>query len=126
MLRLANERRNMMSDKKILPEPEEDGLITPEVGAWAETKYGIVELYGELFSTGMKYKWDTRVYIDLYSGAGQSRIRGTSRLVYGSPLLALQVPDPFDKYIFCDEDGELMEALKKRTKRLKPDIDAYF
>ena len=32
----------------------DDGLETPEVGAWAEEKYRIVNLYDTLFSTGMK------------------------------------------------------------------------
>jgi hypothetical protein len=62
---------------------DDDGLLTPEVGAWAETKYCLLALYDELFSTGMKNKWDQRVYLDyldLYAGAGYSRIQGTSIL----------------------------------------------
>jgi len=38
-----------------------DGLITPDVGSWAETKYRLLALYDQLFSTGMKNKWDQRV-----------------------------------------------------------------
>jgi hypothetical protein len=49
---------------------EDDGLECPPVGAWAEEKYRLVSLYDELFATGMKDKWDERVYIDLYAGAG--------------------------------------------------------
>ncbi len=33
---------------------EDDGLKCPEVGAWAETKYRLLALYDELFSTGME------------------------------------------------------------------------
>lgn len=54
---------------------EDDGLKCPDVGSWAETKYRLLALYDELFSTGMKYKWDQRVYIDLYASAGYSRIK---------------------------------------------------
>ena len=68
---------------------EDDGLATPEVGRWAETKYRIVGLYNYLFSTGMKKKWDCRVYIDLFAGEGRSRIEGTKHIVPASPLLAL-------------------------------------
>jgi hypothetical protein len=32
----------------------EDGLDTPLVGPWSEKKYSLVELYDELFATGMK------------------------------------------------------------------------
>jgi three-Cys-motif partner protein len=104
----------------------EDGLPTPEVGRWAETKYRLIRLYDSLFATGMKDKWDERIYIDLYAGAGQSRIRGTSLVVLGSPLLALSVKHPFDKYIFCEEDPNLINALKARVTRLWPDADVTY
>ena len=81
----------------------DDRLVCPEVGSWAETKYRLIALYDELFSTGMKNKWDQRVYVDLYSGAGFGRIKGTKTTLKGSPLLGLTVNDPFDKYIFCEE-----------------------
>ena len=64
---------------------DDDGLMTPEVGGWAETKYRLLALYDELFSTGMKNKWDQRVYLDLYAGAGYSRIQGTSTFLKASP-----------------------------------------
>ena len=64
---------------------EDDGLFCQEVGPWAETKHNLVSYYGRLFSTGMKDKWDSRIYIELYAGAGYSRIRETLRIVAGSP-----------------------------------------
>lgn len=105
---------------------EDDGLPATEVGAWAEDKYRIVALYDELFSTGMKNKWPTRVYLDLYAGPGFSRIKGTNHFIAGSPLLALAVSDPFDKYIFCESAPEAMAALKKRVARLFPRKDVRF
>jgi three-Cys-motif partner protein len=105
---------------------EDDGLPCSDVGAWTEDKYTLVGLYDELFSTGMKNKWPTRVYIDLYSGPGFVRVRGTNRMMVGSPLLALGVPDPFDKYIFCDSDPDLLAALQNRVTRLFPVAEAEF
>ncbi|HTC94549.1 MAG TPA: three-Cys-motif partner protein TcmP [Terriglobales bacterium] len=105
---------------------DDDRLVCPEVGRWAEEKYRLVSLYDELFSTGMKNKWDKRVYIDLYAGAGYSRIQGTSTILKGSPILALTVKDPFDKYIFCEEDSERLAALKIRVKRIAPDADVEY
>jgi len=99
---------------------EDDGLPFSYVGAWTEDKHTLVALYDTLFSTGMKNKWPTRVYIDLYSGPGFVRVRGTSRMMIGSPLLALGVPDPFDKYVFCESDPILLSALEKRVNRLFP------
>jgi three-Cys-motif partner protein len=105
---------------------EDDGLPCSEVGAWAEDKYTLVALYDELFSTGMKNKWPTRVYIDLYSGPGFVHVRDTIRMLAGSPLLALGVPDPFDKYVFCESEHVLLSALETRVSRLFPKANACF
>jgi len=74
----------------------------------------------------MKHKWGRRIYIDLYAGAGYNRIRTSGKVLLGSPILALKVADPFDKYIFCEEDPELLSALQQRAKREAPDANAVF
>jgi len=105
---------------------KDDGLETPEVRAWAEEKYRIVGLYDRLFSTGMKKKWDCRVYIDLYSAAGYARIKGTEKIIAGSPLIALSVPSTFDKYILCEKKPKLMKALKNRISKEFPMADVAY
>lgn len=109
-----------------LPELEDDGLITPEVGEWGEDKYRLVGYYATLFANSMKGKWGSRVYIDLFSGAGRARIKGTNRIVPASPLLALDVERKFDRYIFCELDGEKIAALEQRVKRDHPDVSALY
>ena len=104
----------------------DDGLVCPEVGPWSEEKYELIYYYASLFATGMKNKWERRVYVDLYSGAGYSRIRNTSRIVMGSPLLALIVNDPFDKYIFCEAVPANLAALKERASRIAPKADVVY
>ena len=74
----------------------------------------------------MKNKWEQRVYIDLYAGGGHSQIRGTDIRIKGSPILALDLPCPFDKYIFCDESESLLAALRKRTERIAPKANVTF
>jgi three-Cys-motif partner protein len=64
----------------------------------------------------MKKLWNQRIYIDLYSGAGKSILENTNQILYGSPLLALKVPDIYDKYIFCDKEREIINALKTRVE----------
>jgi hypothetical protein len=76
---------------KELPDLEDDGLLAPSVGRWGEQKYLHVTNYASVFATSMKAKWDCRIYVDLFAGAGRSRIDGTDRIVEGSPLLALAV-----------------------------------
>jgi three-Cys-motif partner protein len=103
-----------------------DGLPCYEVHHWAEDKYRLLALYDALFSSGMKEKWDQRVYIDLYAGSGFSHIQGTQMFLKGSPIIALTVDYPFDKYIFCEEDGELLAALRTRAERLAPRADVSY
>ena len=67
----------------------DDGLVSLEVGPWAEAKHRLVSLYSTYFSSGMKAKWSRRIYVELYAGAGFSRIRGTSKFLFGSPYCSL-------------------------------------
>lgn len=103
-----------------------DGLFSPEVGNWADEKHAVVSLYAKLFSMGMKNKWHERVYIELYAGAGYNKIRESSRVIAGSPILALLLPDAFDRYIFCEADPRSIEALEVRVKRAAPSANVTF
>jgi three-Cys-motif partner protein len=98
----------------------DDGLFCPEVGRQSEEKHSLVSLYAKLFSTGMKGKWDERVYIELYAGSGYSKIKHTSRLIAGSPIRALALEHPFDKYIFCEKKSEELDALRVRVQKAAP------
>jgi three-Cys-motif partner protein len=110
-----------------LPDPRDDGLYyEDDVGAWVEDKHRLVSLYQTLFSTGMKHKWENRVYIDLFSGPGLVRVRGSGKFLWSSPLLALQAKDPFDRYIFCESDGNALDALRGRVQRLFPDANVSY
>jgi three-Cys-motif partner protein len=106
-----------------LPEAAPDGLYAPEVGEWGRQKYLRLWTYASIFARGMKHRHRHRVYIDLFAGAGKAVIRETGELVLGSPLLALSVPDPFTKYIFCDDDSERVAALEQRVARDYPWAD---
>jgi len=96
---------------------KDDGLLMPEIGSWGEEKYRHVALYSALFVKAMRNKWDCLLYIDLFSGAGRSRIRGTTRIVNASPMVVLGLYDKFDRYIFCEKERKKSEALRKRIKK---------
>lgn len=103
-----------------------DGQVFQDIGSWAVEKHGSVSLYARLFASGMKAKWDTRVYVELYAGAGYGKIRGTTKIIAGSPIRALTLEDPFDKYIFCEKNNEFLEALKVRVHRHAPTADVCY
>ncbi len=106
---------------------DDDGLFRgKDVGKQAEEKHAIVSFYAKLFSTGMKGKWDERVYIELYAGSGHSKIRDTSRIIAGSPLQALALEHPFDKYIFCETNPKALDALRARVERAAPSANVSY
>jgi three-Cys-motif partner protein len=109
-----------------LPPPVPDGLLVDEVGSWALEKYRRLALYDTLFASGMKRRWDVRVYLDLFCGPGRASIRSTGPLIETSPLIALRVPTPFDAYIFCDERPDAIAALRARVAREFPEAHATY
>jgi len=102
---------------------KDDGLITPEVRAWSNQKYKLIKLYARTFSSSMRKKWDSLVYIDLFAGAGRSRIKNTHRNVLSSPMIVMENCPEFDKYIFCEADKEKCYALQQRAKKMRPTAD---
>jgi len=86
----------------------------------------LVKNYAQIFANSMKRKWNCRVYIDLFAGAGRSKIEGTSRIVLASPLLALGISNKFDLYIFCEKDGAKIDTLKQRVRMNYSDVNVEF
>ena len=103
----------------------DDGLPVSPVGSWSEDKYRRLQTYAQMFSTGMKNRWPNRIYIDLFAGPGMVVEKASKRRLLGSPLLALTIPDPFTRYIFCDENREHADALMKRCQVRAPNADVH-
>jgi three-Cys-motif partner protein len=102
----------------------DDGMILPEVGPWVFEKHRKIGYYAKLFSGSMKNRWDCRVFIDLFAGAGKAKIKDTGEIVPGSPLVVLGMDVPFDQYIFCEVVEEQANALKTRVDQLFPNHNA--
>lgn len=94
-----------------------DGLHTPTVRQWSLDKYKLVGSYCDIFTSGMKNKWDQLIYIDLFAGAGYAKIKETGKIYKNSALSAMSIPSPFTKYILCEQEDERFEALQARVKR---------
>jgi three-Cys-motif partner protein len=104
----------------------DDGLPAPTIGPWGNQKLQLVRAFGGMFTTSMRRKWETLVYVDLFAGGGCSRIRGTEIRIPGSPLVALGLNPPFDRHVLCERDHELMTALRTRVSREHPSLDVRF
>jgi three-Cys-motif partner protein len=96
----------------------DDGLPGRASGAWAQDKLAFLRKYADIFSTGMKYKWPTRVYVDLMAGPGVCVDRKSHLTFEGSPLLAQRVTDPFSRTVFVERDPAAVAALETRLRRV--------
>jgi three-Cys-motif partner protein len=116
-----------MAKKQIILDPV-DGLIVDEVGKWAPEKHARVQRYIEIASaTRAKYvlppSWHGGAsYIELFSGPGRSLIRGTKRIIDGSPLVAYKAAQasgvPFTEMHLNDFDAAKLAAADMRIRAL--------
>ncbi|MEH2552203.1 three-Cys-motif partner protein [Bradyrhizobium sp. AZCC 2262] len=105
-----------------------DGLIVTEVGSWASEKHARVQAYIKIASaTRAKYvpppAWRAGTsYIELFSGPGRSLIRGTNRIIDGSPLVAYNAAQlsgaPFTSIHLNDFDAQNSSAVDARIRAL--------
>ncbi|MFC1620091.1 three-Cys-motif partner protein TcmP [Candidatus Neomarinimicrobiota bacterium] len=105
---------------------EPDGLPTLPIKPHTEVKHKIVQEYLSLFTQSMKKKWGKLVYLDLFAGPGRSEIDGSQRIISGSPLLALEIKQSFDCYIFCEKKKENISALENRVESMHHPSDVHF
>lgn len=56
-------------------------------------------------------------YVELYSGPGRLLDQSTGVELPGSPIEALRIRVPFDRYIFSDFDPDCVQALRERADR---------
>lgn len=107
---------------------DHDGLIVDEVGEWASEKHARVQAYIKIASaTRAKYvpppAWRAGAsYIELFSGPGRSLIRGTKRIIDGSPLVAYNAARlsgaPFTAIHLNDFDATKSAAVEQRIRAL--------
>ena len=101
-----------------LPQPEDDGLVIPEVGEWSSHKHHFLLRYIDAFTTAMHGKnWSELYYIDLFAGAGLERLDKSRQLAWGSPLLAAHAQHMFASLILCEKDRWKCRALEARLQR---------
>lgn len=96
---------------------EDDNFEIPLVREWSLEKYQLIGGYCDIFTKGMKSKWDQLIYIDLFSSSGYAKIKETEQIVLSSPLIAASIPNKFNKYIFCEKEPNLYSSLQKRLDR---------
>ena len=89
----------------------EDALAVRESGPWAEEKHKHLTYYGRMFGTGMKNRFENRVYLELFGGPGRCRFPNGSEGP-GSPLQMLDLE--FTKFVFIERNVTGAQALETR------------
>jgi len=108
----------------------------PTVGPWAREKLEALARYLDFYTKVLKNQTWRTVYVDAFAGGGRAVVRRESQrlaptaslfvekpevdaeqreLVDGSPRVALNVANPFDRYVFIDPDparADELEAMK--------------
>lgn len=103
-----------------------DGLPVLVQKPHSMDKLYFVAYFAALFSGGMKNKWATRAYVDLFAGPGMCLDDTTGKEFDGSPLRALGCRTPFTHLFFNDINSKFVEALTQRQERLFPDAEVRY
>ncbi|MGY4252934.1 three-Cys-motif partner protein [Bradyrhizobium sp. USDA 4516] len=120
--------------KKTIKLDLDDGLIIGEVGPWAVEKHDRVRRYIQA-ARGARAKFlppkgnGGATYIELYSGAGRSLIKGTNQIIDGSAVVAFKAGresgHPFSQMHLSDLEAQNSSALAQRLKALGGSPTSY-
>jgi three-Cys-motif partner protein len=107
------------------------------VGPWAKEKLDALSRYLDFYTKVLKNQSWRTIYVDAFAGGGQAVVRAEAgndpteklpfldeqevdaeqhELVDGSPRVALDVANPFSRYVFIEPDrarGNELEAMKE-------------
>lgn len=86
------------------------------VGPWSSEKLDLLRCYLGGFLPATRRAGE-RYYLDLFAGSGQDRIRGTDRVIDGSPLIALKGgPPAFTQLFWVDTDPQNTRSLEVHSR----------
>lgn len=100
-------------------------------GMWTEKKLKILRDYLEAYTTALKERKFSLLYIDAFAGTGYVEqksnpadsqqlgllIEEEQEFLQGSVSIALKISRPFDKYLFIEEDSKKYESLLKTIEK---------
>jgi three-Cys-motif partner protein len=82
-------------------------------GPWVRDKLERIKRFIEIFSVGMKNKWNGNLsLIDLFGGHGTNRVRGEDTVLAGTSLIAATRSE-FKAIAVCEENSEAAQNLRK-------------
>jgi three-Cys-motif partner protein len=114
--RLVNPQVQMMEDGAGQADAR-DGLPARFVSPHSLKKAWMVKQYLGTVGRAMARKWWEVNYVELFSGPGMLIDRNHGDELPGSPLEALAIECPFERYVFCDGHPDYSAAVTERMTK---------
>lgn len=95
---------------------DSDGLLTREVCVHSLDKAHYAKYYADIVGRAMKNAYPGPLaWVELFAGPGELYVKDLGQWHPGSPVEAVNIPDPFDIYVFADLDERCTQALDVRV-----------
>jgi len=98
-------------------------LYMRQVGAYSQTKLDLIAKYLYAYSMVLSKYFRRFWYLETCSGPGVCSIRGSGRIVLGTPMLAMTNEPRFTGYRFIEISRKSYKALRDRRGRYCPEVD---
>jgi hypothetical protein len=96
--------------------PGPDDYHARQVSLHSLDKAHYAHYYADIVGTGMKTAYPGPLgWVELFAGPGMLRVRQLNEFKAGSPVEAIAIRDPFDRYVFVDSDTRCVRALDYRV-----------
>lgn len=85
--------------------------VAREVGAWTLEKLGLLRNYMKAYVDATTSIEGKVSYLDVCSGPGLDKVRESSEIHHGSPLIAMDLSPKLNNFVFIDIEKKNIEAL---------------
>ncbi|HEY3404147.1 MAG TPA: three-Cys-motif partner protein TcmP, partial [Ohtaekwangia sp.] len=97
-----------------------DGFTVTAAEPWFKVKVQVITNYIQSFTTHAVQKADEIIIVDLFAGSGLFSVGHQREIFPSASLMALGEDLPVSKWILCEQDAELIHAIKTRVNRYYP------
>jgi len=104
---------------------ETDGFSVIKVNNWYFNKLGIIQSYIKAYSNRFDLRNKTKMLLYIGSGPGMVTSDNNTEVRSGTPLHLLS-SSQFQRYIFCDNNPDYLNALKVRVGQSHPKKQVIF
>jgi three-Cys-motif partner protein len=117
----VSDQLRIATDGARLVPGQEDGLPTRVVKPHSAEKATMVRRNLDIVTRALNRQWFDIHYLELFAGPGRLYDPRTDIEMPGSPMEALALPEPFQRYVLSDFSPDCVDALNQRIGP-RPDV----